>query len=505
MNKDSDPDQTGPDFDHLLSLPMQPSIPPGGRRPRRPAGPRSRRGGGKRPTAARARGRPKLSSILIQMAMTVNRGQPVDLDNGSHLYSIDLASAAWNRTLGDDQLFEATLEGIAELDERQPFGPEINARAIVLEAIDKLMRYKRTFHAEDLRTVVSTHPTDSGTLQVLWREEDVLPPEAGKRDSHCEWDVTRPNTISGPEFLPDPSEWPARDRVADVVVARARRRTSVRDRVALLAEATPTIKGLAKEAKGFFGKESPPELGVWYYASNRVTEILSQLPECQELRPLVEFFYATSRTYSVGTKESSDMSRLFYSQWIFLDHPIGPEGENWCRSLQQICQSLEVSNEFTEVVGMLGDSHLRVMRHMGFEDETTVVLKDVVTRERFRVQAWLGSYYRGAKGQLWLVRLWPNLLDPAGPQVAASMPYILEHNDCTPHRAWEQYFQHHLGDAKRTARRQKYVRHMKEGLHPRYWADYINGHFVARDRFVARVQGLPGDFELDPAEAFELT
>ena len=176
-------------------------------------------------------------------------------------------------------------------------------------------------------------------------------------------------------------------------------------------------------------------------------------------------------SYMPGWPPMSPVSVTFFTSWALLDLPVGATGETICSCAVKIGRAFGMPADFASTLEAMGGSAMGIYQHRGWRDGL-VGLRDILDNQVYRCI--VPSGYRGAEGELWYVRLLPQLTEAFAHGVAFTSPYVLRG---TTDADWLAFFERQertpsaLATPEETALRGKAL--FKQGPDPNFWNEYV--------------------------------
>ena len=216
------------------------------------------------------------------------------------------------------------------------------------------------------------------------------------------------------------------------------------------------------------------------------SELASKLREFEAFTTVVG---DAENTYAPGWPPMSPVSVSYFTTWAFLDVPIGPSGETLCSCAVELGRACGLSADFIATLEAMGGSGMGIYEHLGWQDGV-LGLRDILDGRTHRCI--VPSGHRGAKGELWYVRLLPSLDERFDHGVSFTSPYVLR--DTTP-ADWFDFFERQERELPpaRTEHEQVVRRHalLKRGPDPNYWNEYVFLAFSSASDSAIVLCGLP--------------
>ena len=193
-------------------------------------------------------------------------------------------------------------------------------------------------------------------------------------------------------------------------------------------------------------------------------ETVSELPEFREYYDVVG---SAEDEYLPEGPPTSPLTGSYFTAWAFFDLQFGEDKEAIGSCLLDVSKYLHLSAEMIEMVILMQNSRMGIYEHCGINN-SQVVLREFVSEEEFCCDVPAG--YLGEKGQLWFVRILPQLKYLCEYNVICTTPYVLM-NDAKVD--WLAFINRTLPKMKIFNREDALHNLMKYGPEPNYWHEYI--------------------------------
>ena len=265
------------------------------------------------------------------------------------------------------------------------------------------------------------------------------------------------------------------NRIAEDLAAGMRQ--SVRPGVLKLrnfVQGRPAARQLMAEVKSIeslVAGGSHPLHAAYSRAQNYLSVFSELASTLREFKNFTAVVGDAEETYLPGWPPMSPVSVTFFTSWALLDQPVAATGETICSCAIEIGRAFGMSADFASTLAAMGGSAMGIYQHLGWQDGL-VGLRDILDDHVYRCI--VPSGYRGAKGELWYVRLLPSLTEAFAHGVAFTSPYVLRG---TTEKDWRAFFDRQerglpqLGTLEETALRRKAL--FKRGSNPNYWNEYV--------------------------------
>ena len=137
----------------------------------------------------------------------------------------------------------------------------------------------------------------------------------------------------------------------------------------------------------------------------------------------------------------SPLTGSYFTSWCFFDFRFGKAKE----TLSTIFYDLAMEYHFEEMIknalNNFNNYSMRFYKHIGFEDDL-VVLKEIITNKEVRCISTSG--YKGKIGEIWYVRIVPNLDEVYDYYVIFNTPYVIINYS---EKDWISFFQRQVADS----------------------------------------------------------
>ena len=181
----------------------------------------------------------------------------------------------------------------------------------------------------------------------------------------------------------------------------------------------------------------------------------------------------------------SPLTGSYFSYWASFDLRFGKHSETMGQALVDLFDAYKVSGWPKQVLEKMTASRMGVYEHVGFESDR-ILLREFITDQTLPCICPAG--YAGEKGEIWLVRLFPPILD-SDPWMVAITPYVISY----PKQEWDAYFERTLFRMRKPNLAEAYEKLMKQGENLHYWHEYIVLAFSNFQRDAIFLTGVPDD------------
>jgi hypothetical protein len=259
-------------------------------------------------------------------------------------------------------------------------------------------------------------------------------------------------------------------------LARDLRRTARKPVIDLAA--MRDLQQMQREIAGSADETSPlpPNHAAWMHVFKVLGSLAHLALSTSALRKLADRVAAADDEYMPGGPPQSPILDSFFTSWWMADLTVGPVRESMCSVLADVGPALGMPAEVCRYARLLGQSRMGVYRMTDLGDDR-VELVELVTDSR--VTARLPSDLHG-RGELWLTRLLPPIVEGDGDWVVWTTPYRLDGPKCLAQ--WLAYCERVVGTAVPADRTERIARHFKASDEPRRWSEFVmNGYAGVTD------------------------
>jgi hypothetical protein len=231
------------------------------------------------------------------------------------------------------------------------------------------------------------------------------------------------------------------------------------------------------------------------YMLKTVVNMGNLLGELPELTKLMEHLEAAEADYTPEGPPMSPISRSYHLNWAVFDIAIGLNRETLGTCVATVSKALGSHPGYVTFVEQMCQTRPGFYIHEGFEDDA-ISLRELIT-DRLCTTI-VPSGYRGAPGDLLLMRILPSFLPEYKQALAMTTPYQIISPDVS---AWNAYFDRTLATLGGKDKVRDYESLMKYGAPPhghRYWTEYIFEAYANFEQEVVFLKGLPDVDESRP-------
>jgi hypothetical protein len=427
----------------------------------------------------------KLSDLIKEMALRLFKKAEAAPTRAAVEIAVLLASAAWNEALGDHGIRSSYRKLLKQFDHdnASPWSELVSTDTE--QMITSLVEYKRKHFPNDRRIIMGGGLSPHDTIQIIWR------------DAY--------NIIQTP-FTEQPTS-PAVTRqhkeaiIAKKLVATAKKHIFGKKVVKLkdIIAGRTTAKKLQKTVVTSDRlKKLHPAHAAYVFAQNQVSVLAEQLTALDKMAPFAELISKAEDEYMPSGPPMSPLTPSFFTCWAFFDACIGDAQETIGTCILELGPTLGMDADLLHLIRLMQHSRMGLYVHEGNSGDQ-VTLRDFITG--VTCQAIVPAGYMGHPGEFWYTRVLPPPTSAFAEHIVFQTPYLILKPGL---REWNEYFRRVLPDAPRQMRLAAYEQHMKFGISPKYWTEYVFEGYVNNRADVIFLSGLPDIPESRPCSSANL-
>ena len=168
----------------------------------------------------------------------------------------------------------------------------------------------------------------------------------------------------------------------------------------------------------------------------------------------------------------SPLTVTYFTFWCFCDLRFGIEKETIGTIFYDLAIELLIDELLLKSLENLNQSYMGFYVHNGFDNDL-ILLKEILTNKEYSCICPAG--YQGNKGEIWFVRIAPNLDNIYNYQIILTTPYVIINNN---EKDWLSYFQRQSitkNDINYLERLNQLLKYNSDNL---YWHNYILAAYV---------------------------
>jgi hypothetical protein len=240
--------------------------------------------------------------------------------------------------------------------------------------------------------------------------------------------------------------------------------------------------GLSKIAKD---KEIDPSYKVYIQIQNMLSYFAEELAVFKELRDFSNKVEKLEFEFMPAYPPISPITNSYFGYFCLCDLRFGKKKETISTIFKDIGIEYNFENLFIKAIDNLIQSSMRFYLCVKVEDGL-VELKDILTGEKEICVS--TTNYLGKPGEIWFVRLVPNLDEKFDYKIVLTTPYIVMGQK---EEDWLKFFERQgikKGDLDLDT---KILRKMKYNIDLKYWLNYIMDAYVNYESNCIFLTGIP--------------
>ena len=226
------------------------------------------------------------------------------------------------------------------------------------------------------------------------------------------------------------------------------------------------------------------EVYLQYLAGQHVLSMFAELKSpLQIMLQYYEGVYKAQEEYMPSFPPMSPLSSSYFAFWALTDFVFGQGKETIGTCFLDSIDNYGFPEEMNSSIKAMQSSRMGIYEHLGFSGKYIVLWELLTDRE---CRCFNVSGYQGTRGEIWLARLLPPILN-ADNYFSIITPYVLM--EATPIE-WVHFLNRMLavsGDSKEQA----LYDFMKYGRSVNYWNEFIFCSYVNFKSDVIYLKGLP--------------
>jgi hypothetical protein len=224
---------------------------------------------------------------------------------------------------------------------------------------------------------------------------------------------------------------------------------------------------------------------IYVHVQNQMSVMAEQLLQLREMKAFVKLVGAAEDEYMPSWPPMSPVTTSFFWCWANFDAAVNAHRETIGSVTLRMAAEFGVHPTMLTLMRTLTDSRMSIYRVEGHR-ESHVQLRDLVTGQLcFAVGE---SGYCGNVGELWFARVLPPALPGQSEHLVFTSPYVLIAPGATE---WIEYFDRIAARDPKRSRIEALERHLKWGISPRYWTEFVFEAYVNHTHGAIFLKGLP--------------
>lgn len=228
-----------------------------------------------------------------------------------------------------------------------------------------------------------------------------------------------------------------------------------------------------------------PNLRVYTNCQNLLSVFAEEITLHRDFRSYNKRILNVENRYLPSFPPMSPVTNAYFAYWTLCDFQFGKNKETMTSIFADVGAVKGFGEEEISVSNALKDSCMKFYLHMGFENGF-LLLKDILTERVSRCIS--NSGYNGLEGEIWFVRMVPNIDKIHDFQVVLTTPYIILRNSEVD---WISFFQRQGIEQGDPEMELKYQRFMKNNPTLNYWMEYLLDAYVNFKPHSIMLTGIP--------------
>jgi hypothetical protein len=227
-----------------------------------------------------------------------------------------------------------------------------------------------------------------------------------------------------------------------------------------------------KLSKNFNEYQYDPSHKIYLYSQNLLSIFSEEFSVTKEFNEYYDIVVEMDNDFIPYGPPMSPLTASYFTFWCFCDFRFGSEKE----TIGTIFYDLAYENKFDELllksIQNLNKSYMGFYVHNGFDNDL-IILKEIMTNKEFRCICPTG--YKGSKGEIWYVRIAPNIDSIYNYHIILNTPYVIINYK---EKDWISYFQRQSITKENIHYSEKLYQLLKYNSDNKYWHNYIMDAYV---------------------------
>lgn len=217
-------------------------------------------------------------------------------------------------------------------------------------------------------------------------------------------------------------------------------------------------------------------------------EDISILDDFEEYYDTVEEIDAE---YMPSFPPMSPLTNSYITLWCFCDFRFGKTKETISTIFYDLGKKYNFDKSVMDAINNFNSSYMGFYKHIGFDNDL-IILKEIVSDIEYKCICPAG--YVGRKGEIWYVRIIPNLDEVYNYHIIFTTPYIILNYS---EKDWKKFFQRQIGNSGNL----KIYHFLKYHPDIKYWHNYIFEGYVNYNENCIFLTGIP---DIKGSKPFEI-
>jgi len=228
-----------------------------------------------------------------------------------------------------------------------------------------------------------------------------------------------------------------------------------------------------------------PSHKIYIYTQNLLSIFSEEFSITKEFKEYYDIVVEIDDTYMPSGPPMSPLTGSYFTFWCFCDLRFGKDNETIGTILYDLAKEYKLDELLLKSIQNLNQSYMSFYVHNGF-DTDLIVLKEIVTNKEFRCIC--PSGYKGTKGEIWFVRIVPNIDNIYNYQIIMTTPYIIiKYKE----KDWLSYYQRQSISKENINHVEKLYQFQKNNSDNKYWHNYIMDAYVNYFNDRINLTGIP--------------
>lgn len=221
-----------------------------------------------------------------------------------------------------------------------------------------------------------------------------------------------------------------------------------------------------------------PSNRIYVLAQNMLSYFAEDVSVKDEFTEYYDKVVEVEDNYLPSFPPMSPLTSTYFTYWAFCDLKFGKDKETICSIFYDLCFESGFGEDVLKALRHLNTSYMSMYIHLGFEDDL-IVLREISTDKIFKCICPAG--YMGKNGEIWFVRIVPNLDKIYDYSITLTTPYIILNYS---EEDWKDFY-------KRQKIENNVYDFFKNNPDFNYWHEYIMDAYVNYTPNCIYLTGMP--------------
>jgi hypothetical protein len=232
-------------------------------------------------------------------------------------------------------------------------------------------------------------------------------------------------------------------------------------------------------------QELHPTHAIYAHVQNQMSVMAEQLLQLREMKTFLKLVGSAEEDYMPSWPPMSPVTKSFFWCWGTLDAAVNAHRETIGSVSLRVAAEFGVHPTMLTLMRTFTNSRMSIYCIEGHR-ELNVQLREFLIGQQ--CLAVCESGYTGSVGELWFARVLPPALPASSDHVVFTSPYVLIAPNAT---GWIEYFDRVAAKDPKRTRNEALERHLKWGISPRYWTEFVFEAYVNHQPGAIFLKGLP--------------